>query len=367
MIRNLQKQFKVSTEQEYPFNPDEVKLKTAQLYLNSQDKISGTNNEATFKINMPCEFTSSNIALTLTNFIPTYPSGADAGIVRVNMVGVENPNSYSSRNNSTHRTIGTFVLDGESVPKDYPPAGMNASSTNITGQSYGNGTYTARASSIWQQPHLAFDKSLSAFSSWGAEFGTYNTSNGVYIGSNTTLVDGSNVSGEWLDLETPQSIVVNRYVIRGFPQNGQGNVRSPNTFTIAGSTDGVSYTRIDTRSNINYIDTAGWSNTFDIPDNRSSFKRHRIIAHVVGNSNTSSSRTGFLINELIYTGFNNPQSGTTSTQPLRIGQCNMNAEIISTDRRMFDRPITLELISPSGLNLSSLSNWSCQLSVREML
>jgi hypothetical protein len=329
--------------------------------------MSGTNSEATFKVNMPCEFTSSNIGVSLINFIPTYPSGLNDGIIRVNMVGVENPNSYTSRTNTTHRTIGTFVLSGESVPKDYPPVGMSANTTNITGQTYGNGTYIARASSIWQQPHLAFDKSLSAFASWGAKFGTYNNSNGVYIGSNTTLVDGSNVSGEWLDLETPQSIVVNRYMIRGFPQNGQGNVRSPNTFTIAGSTDGVNYKRIDTRSNINYIATVGWSNTFNIPDNRSSFMRHRIIAHVVGNTGTTSARTGFLINELIYTGFNNPQSGTTSTNPLRIGQCNMNAEIISTDRRMFDRPITLELMSPSGLNLSSLSNWSCQLSVREML
>jgi hypothetical protein len=86
MIRNLQK--KVSTKQDYPFNPTEEQPKTAKIYLNSQDRMSGTNSEATFKVNMPCDFTSSNIGVSLINFIPNYPSGLNDGIVRVNMVGV---------------------------------------------------------------------------------------------------------------------------------------------------------------------------------------------------------------------------------------------------------------------------------------
>jgi hypothetical protein len=49
-----------------------------------------------------------------------------------------------------------------------------------------------------------------------------------------------------------------------------------------------------------------------------------------------------------------------------LGQSNMNAEVVSTDRRLFDRPITLHLTSPTGLNLSSLSNWSAELSIREL-
>jgi hypothetical protein len=47
--------------------------KTAKIFLNSQDRMFGTNNEATFKVNIPCDFTSSNVAVSLTNFIPTYP------------------------------------------------------------------------------------------------------------------------------------------------------------------------------------------------------------------------------------------------------------------------------------------------------
>lgn len=366
MIRHLQKQFKVSTQQEYPFEPEKEIPKTAKIYLNSQDRMFGTNNEATFKVNMPCNFTSSNVAITLTNFIPTYPSGAEAGIVNVNMVGVENPNSYSSRNNSTHRTIGTFALMGETVPREYPPVAMSANTTNITGQTYGNGTYIARASSTWAAPSAAFNKNANSFQAWGADFGTYNPNTGAYVGSNTTLVDGSNVSGEWLDLETPQGLVVNQYVLRGWPQFGQGDVRSPNTFTLAGSTDGSNYTRIDTRSNITTIDTNNWMNTFTLPNNRGMFNHHRIITHITGNSNTNNFRSGCLIAEMIYTGFNNPQTGTSITPPLRIGQCNMNAEVISTDRRMFDRPITLQLTSPTGLNLSSFSNWSCELNVKEI-
>lgn len=232
-----QRQFLASTPSKKPFNPEEQKPKTAKVFLNSQDRVYGTNANATFKVNMPCDFASSNVGITLDNFIPTYPTGTDQGIVHINMVGVENPYSYSSRTSTTHRTIGTFVLEGEGVAKEYPPAGMPANTTNFTTQPYGNGTYVARASSIWQQPHLAFNKTYDAFSAWGAAFGTYQSNTGVYIGSNTTLVDNSNVSGEWLELETPQSIVIDRYAIRGFPQGGQGDVRSANTFTIAGSTD----------------------------------------------------------------------------------------------------------------------------------
>ena len=361
-----QKQFLASTPKKKPFNPEKTKLKGAKVFLNSQDRMFGTNNEATFKVNMPCDFTSSNVAMTLTNFIPTYPSGADAGIVRVNMVGVENPHSYTSRTNTTHRTIGTFALTGDSVLKEYPPVAMTANTTNIMGQTYGNGTYIARASSTWAAPSLAFNKNANSFQAWGADFGTYDPNTGAYVGSNTTLVDGSNVSGEWLDLQTPQGLVVNSYVLRGWPQFGQGDVRSPNTFTLAGSTDGSNYTRIDTRSNITTIDTNSWTNTFTLPNNRDMFNRHRIITHIVGNSNTNNFRSGCLIAEMIYTGLNNPQTGTSTTAPLRIGQCNMNAEVISTDRRMFDRPITLQLTSPTGLNLSTFSNWSCEIDLKEL-
>jgi hypothetical protein len=243
---------------------------------------------------------------------------------------------------------------------------MTADTTNITGQAYGNGTYIARASSTWAAPSAAFNKNAGSFQAWGASFGTYNNSNGICTSSNTTLVDGSNVSGEWFDLETPQDLVVNQYVLRGWPQFGQGDVRTPNTFTLAGSMDGSNYTRIDTRSNITTVDTNNWTNTFTLPNNRSMFNRHRIITHIVGNSNTTNFRTGYLIAEMIYTGFTNPQTGTSTTPPLRIGQRSKNTEVVSTDGRMFDRPITLQLISPSGLNLSSMSNWSCELSMTEM-
>lgn len=376
MIRHLQKQFKVSTQQEYPFEPEKEIPKTAKIYLNSQDRMFGTNNEATFKVNMPCNFTSSNVAITLTNFIPTYPSGAEAGIVNVNMVGVENPNSYSSRNNSTHRTIGTFALMGETVPREYPPSALTGSPTNLTGQTYGNGTYTLSASTSAQAPWLAFNRNSNGNNNWGSRFvqsnglWEYNFSNGIYAGATsffTTNVDGSNVSGEWLNIQLPTPIVLQEYRIQGNPVIGQGDLRSPNTFTLAGSMDGTNFNRIDTKSNIDWwgSNNTYW-NTFATPLNTASYSNYRLIVHRVGNSNTTSFRNGVQVNEMILVGLSNPQTGTSMTPPLRIGQCNMNAEVISTDRNMFDRPITLQLTSPTGLNLSSFSNWSCELNVKEI-
>jgi hypothetical protein len=313
---HLQRQFLASTHSNKPFNPEKQKLKGAKVFLNSQDRIYGTTDNATFKINMPCEFTTSNIGLTLTNFIPNYPTGTDTGIVHINMVGVENPNSYSSRNQTTHRTIGTMNFDREGAPKDYPPAAMTANTTNITGQAYGNGTYIARTSSQHggQDPLRAFDKNTAnPFASWNCAFGTYNDTTGVYIGSNTTPVDGSNVAGEWLDLETPQGIVITSYMIRGWPENGQGNLRSPRTFTLAGSTDGITYTRIDTRSNMDTLSTNDWRNTYTVSNNSNAFIRHRIITHIVGNTGANAFRNGCQINELIYTAFATPQTSWSTT------------------------------------------------------
>jgi len=121
---HLQRQFLSSsttiigggTQCNKPFNPPKEKPKTAKIYLNSTDKMSGTNNEATFKVNLPTEFTTQDLGLTLNNFIPIYPTGTDAGIVQVNLVGVNNPYTYSSSNQTTHRSLGMFPIDRGTFP-----------------------------------------------------------------------------------------------------------------------------------------------------------------------------------------------------------------------------------------------------------
>ena len=76
MIRNLQSNFKGHNKTVYQFNAeDDDKPKCVQLFLNSQDKMAGTNNNATFKVNLAPEFLSDRLRVTLKNFIPVYPTG----------------------------------------------------------------------------------------------------------------------------------------------------------------------------------------------------------------------------------------------------------------------------------------------------
>lgn len=347
----------------------ETPPKTAQIYLNSQERMSGTTDNATFHIKLPCEFMTDKLNLTLTNFIPSYPTNTPSGIVHINMIGAETPFTYSSSNRNTHRILGMFPL-GEGRSREYPPAGLTSNTTNITGQSYGNGIHIASASTSVAsfQPWRAFNRDSNANSMFNSVFSSnssgiwdYDFITGVYNGVVnffSTNVDGSNVSGEWLNIQTPDSFVLREYRIQGNPVAGQVDRRSPNTFTLAGSVDGINFSRIDTESNIDWwgSNDTFW-NTFPTPSNIVPYNQYRLIVHRVGNSNLTNFRNGVQVNEMVLVGH---------SQSSRIGQSNLNCEVITTDKTMFNRPITMSLTSPTGMDLSGMSEWSAQLSVSEI-
>jgi hypothetical protein len=75
---------------------------------------------------------------------------------------------------------------------------------------------------------------------WHSVFPIYDAS-GAYTGSVTTVVDGSSVAGEWLQIQFPQGILIDRFSIS--PRQ-DWELRVPDTCTLAGSNDGTIWTSI---------------------------------------------------------------------------------------------------------------------------
>jgi hypothetical protein len=166
---------------------------------------------------------------------------------------------------------------------EYPPPGfpMNANSTPITGQPYGNGTYVASSSSINQvnqSPWKAFDKSiadgtLDYQSSWA-----YAGAGGAYEGGFTTTISSLPTAGEHISLLLPSAIVLKSYSIQsGLNPSSDVWKRSPFTWKLAGSNDaGATWNLIDSTQ------AATWTaysqvQTFSIPSNTTPYNNYRLV------------------------------------------------------------------------------------------
>lgn len=139
---SVQPQFKVSTKTTYDFHPEIDKPKCFQLFLNSQETMSGANANATFKADiLPDMFKTDRLNVRLNNFITSSPSGMSNGIAHIALTGVENPFSYHSSNQNTHQVPHTIrTSPNATILREYPPAALTGDTTILSNQAYGNGT-----------------------------------------------------------------------------------------------------------------------------------------------------------------------------------------------------------------------------------
>jgi len=171
----------------------------------------------------------------------------------------------------------------------YPPIPLTANTTTISGQSYGNGIYTASSSSYYAPdnflPYKAFTFSTHACTPgdwcvWGTSINVgYDHTSGLYTGTKvSTIVNGVPVYGEWLDISLPNQIMLGSYLLRS--RNDAWFNQIPNTWIIAGSNDGGNtWSQVDSQSNITF--TQGQSQTFIINNNNTLYNKYRIIIKAV--------------------------------------------------------------------------------------
>jgi len=192
----------------------------------------------------------------------------------------------------------TINFANSNGPIEFPPAPLSSSATTtLTGQTYGNGTYTPSSGSFMtgRPPWQVFNKSSNALSIWTSATESYSSSTGNYTGAlTTTLANGATITGEWLQIQLPQSIILQNFIIAPTPGTftqssttySWAQVRSPNTFTIVGSENGTSWQIVYSITNVNTWDTsgAGASKTFTVTASPTTpvYKYYRMVIRSIG-------------------------------------------------------------------------------------
>lgn len=172
----------------------------------------------------------------------------------------------------------------------YPPSGLNSNSSTITAD-YGSGDYTSTASSNYSTmfdglfPFYAFDYDISTSNDGWRSTLTYDNS----TGANLSGYSLGGYSGEWLKIELPEAITLNKYII--YPHGTGINTRSPSTFYLLGSNDNSNWDLLDSQSNLNWnINENTQGEKEFIINNNNSYKYYAIVVNVVGNSDETSNR-----------------------------------------------------------------------------
>lgn len=161
---------------------------------------------------------------------------------------------------------------------EYPPAALTGASTPISGQAYGNGTYTVSASSIADTMFAAFqgfDKATGEnVNSW-ASGPNYNTTTGLHPGI-----------GEWLDITLPSAITLSSYSIQ-LRTNSINSVariigQAPISFAVQ-AWNGTTWLPLSTQTDISAWTTSAQVRTFTPTTNSAPYNRFRILITKVQN------------------------------------------------------------------------------------
>ena len=165
-------------------------------------------------------------------------------------IGTSNP-QYQLDVGGTARINSNLVVNGNTSNSIniFPPATMTAATTNLTGYTYGNGTYIATASDQFAGANVAAYYAFQANSDNIANY--YQTASGLYstttpFAYNTTLSTTDTLNnvynGSWLQIQMPNPIILTSYNLNMYNNNGLSK------WYILGSTNGSSWNLLNTVS-----------------------------------------------------------------------------------------------------------------------
>ena len=180
-----------------------------------------------------------------------------------------------------------------------PPYSMTADTTTFAGSSVYDGTYTVTSSNTHSFPtmgprYVVFDNTYgSSGNSWSP--GQYHDINtGVYIGSVSTTVSGVSQSGEWIQMELPNPIVLYSFSLNFWWGAANYVARS---FLIAASNDNTTWTNIYDNSNITSF-VYGTAQTFVVTGPAIAYRYFRLIVRRAGKYDSVTSAEN--VNEYNY-------------------------------------------------------------------
>lgn len=229
-----------------------------------------------------------------------------------------NSNDYFSTSNANTTANRTYGIDWSFLNQDkkyfmtynflskhfgtniYPPIGLTSNLTNLQNQPYGNGNYTATASSVAgaTQPFQAFDKTANYWRSGSA----YDTSTGNYTGSTSTQTTSQgSILGEWLQIQLPNPIILDRFFI----STRSVNSVKPRAIKILGSNNpAIPWSILYETNDLGLGNEGKLVNIETIPSQPFNYYRMVILRGSGSNTNYVETRELFLYD------YNNPFSST---------------------------------------------------------
>ena len=244
----------------------------------------GNNSYTYFNGYIACARIVSGLALYTTNFqVPTQSlqpiqGTTQAGLPYGTVLLLRNAPA-PGRIQTTRLTGSNSVgVNGAPLTLPFPPAAMTGYSTALNA-GYGQGTYVASASSELTGSYAwyAFDKNTGG-NSW-VSGGGYGPS---YSWSNVTVdVTGTSYLGEWVQVQTPSSIVLANYTVVGTVNY---TTKAPVKWWVVGSRDGISWSLVDSRSGISW--SSSWQfQTFTVAQ-VNAFTYYRLIVNATTGAGT---------------------------------------------------------------------------------
>lgn len=339
-----------------PLQPsqEDRKNRTYNIILNSADKVAGTNAKAVYKVNLGTNpFKNPKIKVRMINFNPAYPTNTNGGIVFVNLNEMTDPLTYKSDTKNRHGVLGVVQLR-EGAARTYPLSYATTSafwsyvpSTGSVASPYvvTNSTGTTR--------HQAFDNNTTTVWQSNRNY-PINVAPYQCTGSTTAAVDLSGnaitITAEWIQIQLPTPIKVSSYTIRI-----GSSVYYPRGWYMLCSTNGTDWIWFDQRPYPASITTGSALNTYTCatPPN-GYYKYYRLC---VTNSNDVTQ-----IGELRLIGTTEDQQISTTTGLPNKHPINNTHELVSVDKNMFDKLITIELTSPT-VDVTNMNAYTMQLAV----
>jgi hypothetical protein len=208
------------------------------------------------------QFSAASSAISYSSMAPTNLDSDSSLVLWYNFEGNLNNTASTILNNENPASyvILQGSYSGQVIP---PPAGGNFGSntlviSSLTGtSSFMNGTYIASQSSTassWSAWRALYNNTNdfwhSSYQGDGYPQMAYNgASPSLYVGGGAgyfwnTKVSGVDIPGEWIQIQFPYELQLTSYYLlcrAGFPWNNRG----PKIFYVAGSNDGISWTKVD--------------------------------------------------------------------------------------------------------------------------
>ena len=283
-----------------------------QLFVNGMTKINGqTDIEGNVSIagSLSQTMTTCNIYIAGNVGI-----GTNTGTLNSNLTVNGNASITGNLNALSFTEDGTLIstkyqskldlIETYHTPviiRQYPPTTLSDNSTNVTGQSYGNGTYVCSSTPVGNgsQGDNSYFKIINNIPG-NQFFQPIGFTNGPYTGLYSTSINSTNIFGAWGQIKMPLSIILTSYslsphTVVSFYDNYE--VFAPYTWYLVASNDGTSWVQLDYRQQI--IFNHATQQTFNII-NKNLYSYYRIV---ITAGKPGASFTALMVGSMIFNGY----------------------------------------------------------------